>query len=157
MMKKDLKLVEFDDNILLEPCSPLTDIKSQARTLLPRLYQSMIGNRGIIITANQLGESLAMFVTNIPGDHIRIFINPEIVETSAQEMASQESCISMPGQTLRTKRKRHVVIRAFNMSGEEFTLDTADSMYPTNVSIKLSACIQHAMDHLRGIDMREYL
>jgi peptide deformylase len=155
-MSTKVKVVRAHHRALLNPCDEVTQVGRQVQPLLPRMYQAMKKNNGIGLAANQLGESLAVFITDIPGDHIRVYVNPEIIWQSDEKVDSEEGCLSLPRKTIRAKRNRHVAVRAENMKGVEFVLDTRDSIYNDDVSLWLSVCIQHEMDHINGIDLREY-
>ena len=141
---------------ILSPCEEVGDIDTEVREFIPYLIRTMRREDGMGICANQVGINKAVFITNVPGDHIRIFINPQVIETSGVEIAAREGCLSFQGKVIHRQRKRHAIIRALNLKGEQFILDSRYKMYPANVSMLLSVCLQHEMDHINGIDMREY-
>ena len=119
---KNLKLVYKNHSALTRPCEEVEDIEKEVRPWMPYLIREMRRNFGIGITANQVGINKAVFVTDVPGDGIRIWINPEIEKRSKAEVDSTEGCLSFPGEQLRTNRKRHVIVRALNLQGKEFVI-----------------------------------
>ena len=157
-MKYDkLRLVAPWGAILRTRCEEVSNIEEEVRGFLPYLIRIMRNEDGMSISANQIGINKAVFVLNVPGDHIRILINPTLVETSGPAVEVHEGCLSFPGKLLIAQRKRHAVVHAFSLSNEQFYLDTRYKFYRDSTSMLMSACIQHEMDHMNGIDMREYL
>jgi peptide deformylase len=152
-----MKLVAGWNRALSAQCETVGDIDTDVRPFIPYLIRTMRNEDGIGISANQVGINKRVFITNVPGDYIRIYINPEIVSTRGGDILTEEGCLSFPDKRLFTQRKRHAVIHAFNLSGEQFLIDTAYNMYTPKTSVLLSVCLQHEMDHMNGIDMREYL
>lgn len=153
----DIHLVSPHHHAMCEPCRHIDNVNVEMRPWLPLLIREMRKNDGAGITSNQVGQTASVFVTNVEGDHIRIFVNPTIEELIGPDLMVHEGCLSFPGKHLHTQRKRHVVIRAFNLNGHEFVVDTRAKIYNEQTSLMLSVCLQHEMDHIIGIDMREYL
>lgn len=142
---------------LTTPCETVTDIETEVRPFMPYLIRIMRNEDGMGICANQVGLNKSVFVMNVPGDYIKILINPTLLELNGPTMETQEGCLTFPGKFLTTQRKRHAVVHAFNLKGEQFILNTDYEYFTEKTSMLLSACIQHEMDHINGIDMREYL
>jgi peptide deformylase len=106
---------------------------------------------GVGLAATQIGEPLQLFIVDIadndePSD-LKVFINPEILETSG-ELTWQEGCLSFPGVTEEIDRAAHVRVRALDRDGKSFTLE-ADGL--------LAVAIQHEYDHLQGVLMIDHL
>ncbi|MDY0049489.1 MAG: peptide deformylase, partial [Halothiobacillaceae bacterium] len=97
----------------------------------------------------QVNAHVRLFVTDCSEDKTdpRVFINPEILETSGVE-EMEEGCLSIPGVQDRVARPERVRLRAMNLDGETFELDT-DGL--------LAVCIQHETDHLNGKLFIDYL
>ena len=150
-----MKILSGRSKALLTPCEEVGDIDMEVREFIPYLIRTMRREDGMGITANQVGINKAVFITNVPGDHIRIYINPKI-ETGGRSILTREGCLSFSGKLIYRQRKRHAIIHAFNLKGEQFILDTHYKMYPSKVSSLLSTCLQHEMDHINGMDMREF-
>ena len=159
MMNKfeSMSLIQPRSVALHSPCTEVTDIDGEVREFIPYLIRIMRNEDGIGISANQVGINKAVFITNVPGDHIRIFINAGIRGTRGPDLNVKEGCLSYPGKQLITQRKRHVLVHALNLSCEQFMIDTSDRIYKPKTSALLSVCLQHEIDHMNGIDMRAYL
>ena len=156
-MTKELKLVAPRHGALTTPCVRVKKISTDVREFVMELIKLMRKEDGMGITANQVGDSRAIFIAQVPGDHIRIFINPEIIWVGEDTVRTVEGCLSFPDKTLKAQRKRHAIVRALNLKGDTFLVDTRDAIYPEKVSILLSICMQHEMDHINGKDMRDYI
>ena len=150
-------LIAPKNTALHSPCTEVWDIDEEVREFIPYLIRTMRREDGVGITANQVGINKAVIVTNIPGDHIRIYINPALKETWGMDVESKEGCLTFPGKLLTAQRKRHAKVHALNLKGEQFIVDTSSDVYPPKVSLFLSVCLQHEMDHINGRDMRCYM
>ena len=72
----------------------------------------------------------------------RVFINPQIISTSAELSDYEEGCLSVPGVYETIQRPAKVSVQAYNENGKMFTLD-AEGL--------LARIIQHEYDHLEGM------
>jgi peptide deformylase len=90
----------------------------------------------------QVGELIRLFVTKVPKDSPRVFINPDILETSIEQESFEEGCLSIPGVNADVDRPSSVRVQAWNEKGRPFSL-TAEGF--------LARVIQHEIDHLNGI------
>ena len=152
-----LKIITTRCKILRTPCTHVEDIDEDIRKLVINMIRTMREEDGMTLSANQVSRSESIFITNIPGDHIRIFINPILEGTGGGDIDTYEGCLSFGGKRLHRQRKRHAVIRAFNLKGEQFIVDTRYKLYSESTSSLVSTCLQHSMDHINGIDMRPYI
>jgi peptide deformylase len=74
-------------------------------------------------------------------------INPEILESSG-EVECEEGCLSVPGVFESVIRAEQIRVAAIDANGNSFELEASGL---------LAVCIQHEMDHLKGIVFVEYL
>jgi peptide deformylase len=81
-------------------------------------------------------------------DQLLTFINPKIVAASEEIASYEEGCLSVPGIFDEVERPARVTVEALGLDGKPFTLE-ADGL--------LAVCIQHEMDHLRGVVFVEHL
>ena len=117
----------------------------RVRALLPRLFGTMYAAPGIGLAAPQVGEDLSLAVVDLmPGDKrdALVLINPEIVEASRELATREEGCLSIPGQYADVTRPAQVRVRYLDEAGARREL-VADGLR--------GACIQHEIDHLRGV------
>ncbi len=101
---------------------------------------------GIGLAANQVDLPYRLFVLNLASDPAAtdeefVFLNP--VLRSHKGMAeSEEGCLSLPGLYGDVRRPERVVLNAYNLQGEEVTL---------NLDGLFARAAQHEVDHLDGI------
>jgi peptide deformylase len=112
------------------------------------MFETMAQYNGIGLASVQIGDLRQIFVVNIPKDKPRIFINPEIVETSMEQDVYEEGCLSIPGINADVLRPWYVKIQAWNLRGRPFTLQ-AEGL--------LARVIQHELDHLHGVLFIDHL
>ncbi len=136
-----LSIITIGDPLLAKTSALVPDINADIRKLVERMFETM-GTRGIGLAAVQVGEAIRLFITRAPRDQLRVFINPDILETSIEEETLEEGCLSVPGLYTEMVRPASVRVQAWNEKGRPFTL-TADGM--------LARVIQHELDHLNGI------
>ena len=153
---ENMALVAGWNKSVLSACNEVKDIDEEIREFMPYLIRTMRREDGMAISANQVGINKRVFVTNVPEDYIKIYVNPVLLGTGGATLDTREGCLSFPGKQIVTQRKRHAVIRALNLKGEQFIIDTRDELFREKTSILLSVCFQHEMDHMNGVDMRAY-
>jgi len=137
-----LEIVTFGSEILNKKAEPVAEIGSEVRTLAEGMFDAMDRGRGVGLAAPQVGSSLKVFVTNIEGDQKRVFINPEIVLTSQEQVEYEEGCLSLPRLYLDVKRPESVRIQAWNERGRPFTIEAGGF---------LARVMLHEYDHLEGL------
>ena len=108
----------------------------------------MHAGKGIGLAGPQVGELKRLFVTHVEGDVPRVFINPQIIQTSNEQNVFEEGCLSIPAMYADVERPVAVTVQAWNERGRPFTLDAEDL---------LARVIQHEFDHLNGILFLDHL
>jgi peptide deformylase len=136
-----LSIITIGDPLLAKTSALVPDFDADLRRLVEQMFETM-GTRGIGLAAVQVGEAIRMFITRAPRDQARVFINPDILETSLEEETIEEGCLSVPGLYTEMVRPAAVRVQAWNEKGRPFTL-TADGM--------LARVVQHELDHLNGV------
>jgi len=136
-----LSIITIGDPLLAKTSALVPDIDADIRKLVERMFETM-GTRGIGLAAVQVGEAIRLFITRAPRDQPRVFINPDILETSIEEDTLEEGCLSVPGLYTEMVRPASVRVQAWSEKGRPFTI-SADGM--------LARVIQHELDHLNGI------
>jgi peptide deformylase len=137
-----LDILTLGDPILKKTSALVPDINGTIATLVSGMFAAMERARGLGLAAVQVGELIRLFVTLAPHDKPRVFINPDILETSIEEVPYEEGCLSIPGLNADVKRPATVRLQAWNEKGRPFTM-TADGL--------LARVIQHELDHLNGV------
>lgn len=104
------------------------------------LAETMIANKGLGLSANQVGLRHRAFV--ITGSPIIALFNPRIVDTTPEEINMEEGCLSFPGLYFKVKRPAAIKIRYQRPNGETVT----EQFHGLTARI-----VQHEIDHLDGI------
>lgn len=142
-----------DRSLLYTLCSPVDDIE-EVYPFVMAMIKYVIDHKLDGLAANQVGLAKQIFVTDVPGDHIRVFINPIVTITDHDMEPHEESCCSyMKGRT--RYRHAHVIVDHLNLKGERLILDSASPVYPEEVMVRLAARVQHEMEHLLGLEVRQ--
>lgn len=118
-------------------------IANQQLSLL--LTQFMTRAQAVGLAANQVGYNKRVFVMNINGRHYSCF-NPEILESSSDDVLLNEGCLSFPKDRLDIARPDWIVVKYYDHLGNE-TQEKLDGL--------ASRCFQHELDHLNGITMHQ--
>lgn len=137
-----MKVVHLGEQILREKALPVLEITEEIKALVTDMFITMEKEHGIGLAAPQVGKSLRLFVIKIDDDIERVFINPQIIQTSIETCSFEEGCLSVPKYYEEVIRPERVTVQAQNINGRRFTLE-ADEL--------LARAIQHEYDHLEGI------
>ena len=92
-----LSIIKLGDPILKKHSVVVPDINDEIHTLIAGMFETMEKGKGVGLAAVQVGELFRLFVTKVPGDMARVFINPDILETSIDQVNMEEGCLSIPG------------------------------------------------------------
>jgi peptide deformylase len=137
-----LNIITLGDEQLRKHSIVVPELDGTVHTLIEQMFESMRANKGIGLAAVQVGNLYRLFITEVTGDKPRVFVNPEILETSLEQMSYEEGCLSIPGVEAEVVRPQRVRVQAWNERGRPFSLDAEDL---------LARVIQHEYDHLNGV------
>lgn len=137
-----LEIVTYGDEVLTTKAEKVHELGPEVASMASEMLETMLRGRGIGLAGPQVGKLLRLFVTQVEGDKPRVFINPEIVLTSQDEVNYEEGCLSLPGLYIDVKRPSSVKMQAWNEKGRPFTVE-ADGL--------LARVLLHEYDHLDGI------
>ena len=137
-----LEVITIGNEILKEKAALVSDINEDTEKFVQEMIETMENKSGIGLAAPQVAVKKRVFITNAPGDILRVFINPDIILTSQELDDYEEGCLSVPGVYANLTRPEAVTIQAWDLKGKVFRLD-ADGI--------LARVIQHELDHLNGI------
>ena len=146
-----LRIFETPDPVLRQISTPVETVDDATRTLIADMFETMYDAPGIGLAAVQVGVPKRLLVMDLgepveeggpPVREPRVFINPEIVSHSDQEVPYTEGCLSVPDQYAEVLRPGEIRARWLdeNSATHEETLDGL-----------LAVCLQHEMDHLEGV------
>ena len=145
-----LDILRYPDARLHTVAKPVAAVDDRIRRLVADMAETMYAAPGIGLAATQVDvhERVIVIDTSETKDRLQVFVNPEIVSSSAEKKAWEEGCLSVPGIYDEVERPERIRVRALNERGETFELD-ADGL--------LAVCLQHEMDHLNGKVFVQYL
>jgi peptide deformylase len=137
-----ITIIKLGDPMLEKHSVVVPDINGDVTSLVSEMFDAMDRGKGVGLAAVQVGKLLRLFITRVPGDSPRVFINPDILETSIEMEPFEEGCLSIPGLFTDVIRPSSVRVQAWNLKGRPFSL---------SVDGYLARVIQHEYDHLNGI------
>lgn len=145
-----LTILRYPDKRLTKIAQAVTVFDDHLKKLIADMAETMYAAPGVGLAASQVDQHIQLVVIDISDaqNALQVFINPEIIWSSAEKTIYDEGCLSVPGIYDGVERPSQVRVRAQDVRGNTFEL-TADGL--------LAVCIQHEMDHLKGIVFVEYL
>jgi peptide deformylase len=152
-----LPIVEVPDPRLRQISSPVEEVNGEVRALIADMFETMYAAPGIGLAAIQVGVPKRVLVMDLQEPEVeggepikdpRVFINPEILEHSNEEVPYLEGCLSVPDQYAEVERPDHIRARWLDQHGKTHE-EQLDGL--------LAVCLQHEMDHLEGILFIDHL
>ena len=155
-----LRIYETPEPILREISKPVDKVDDELRSFIADMFETMYAAPGIGLAAVQVGVPKRLLVMDLqepedpedpeskPVREPRVFINPEIVETSVHEVPYTEGCLSVPDQYAEVMRPDRIRAR---------WLDEHGNAHEELLEGLLAVCLQHEMDHLEGILFIDHL
>lgn len=140
-----MKIYKLGEEVLRQKCVDVNpeEINDEFRAFIDDMFETMIGANGCGLAAPQVGVAKRFFVLIADDDVRRVFINPQILKTSAELESYEEGCLSIPGFSENISRPASVSVTALDQNGKRFTIENATGL--------LARTIQHENDHLDGI------
>ncbi len=130
----------------------MAEVTDATRKLMDDMLETMYDAPGIGLAAVQIGEPVNVIVMDLAREgqdpQPKYFVNPEILELVEEVKPYQEGCLSVPDVYDDIDRSERVQITYLDYNGERVT-EWAEDLY--------AVCIQHEMDHLKGIVFIDYL
>lgn len=138
--------------ILKKVSKPVQEVTDETRALMDDMLATMYAAPGIGLAAIQIGVPLNVIVMDLAkGEEKaapRFFVNPEILEDVEEQKPYNEGCLSVPDVFEDIDRAERVKITYLDYNGKRVT-EWAEGLY--------AVCIQHEMDHLKGVVFIDYL
>ncbi len=165
-------IIEVPDPRLKQISAPVTAFDADLRALVADMFETMYDAPGIGLAAVQVGVPQRVLVIDLQpedmdaepevctahGDHHhthrpvkkepRVFINPEILEPSADLSVYSEGCLSVPEMYADVERPARIRARWQDLDGK---------VHEEAMEGLLATCLQHEMDHLEGILFIDHL
>jgi peptide deformylase len=152
-----LPILEVPDPRLRQISTPVEDVNDETRALISDMFETMYAAPGIGLAAVQIGVPKRVLVIDLQEPEVedgepipdpRVFINPEILTRSDQDVPYTEGCLSVPEQFADVERPDRIRARWLDEQGVSHEEDM-DGM--------LAVVLQHEMDHLEGILFIDHL
>lgn len=145
-----LSILRYPDKRLHNVAKPVLHFDDNLKKLVADMAETMYEAPGIGLAATQVDRHIQVVVMDISDtrNELRVFINPDIFWRSEQKMVYDEGCLSVPGIYDAVERSAQIKLRAVDVDGKPFEL-SADGL--------LAVCVQHELDHLKGIVFVEHL
>ena len=141
-----LEIFKLGSETLRTQAKRISKVDSNIRDLAKDMLQSMYSAKGIGLAGPQVGISKELLVIDINFEDSAaeplILINPEITAFGSTLNTYEEGCLSIPGVYLNVVRPSTIKLKFRDDMGRPRKMN-ADGL--------LARCIQHEVDHLRGI------
>ena len=145
-----MEILEFPDDRLRRISERVTTFDSALKRLVDDMFQTMYAAPGVGLAAIQVNQPVRLMVIDVASyekPEPQVFINPEIIGGEGV-IDWEEGCLSVPGFTAEVERKERVRVRAQDLDGVVFELET-DGL--------LAVAVQHELDHLNGVLFVDHL
>ncbi|MGY3927022.1 peptide deformylase [Aeromonas simiae] len=144
-----LDVLRFPDERLRTVAAPVEAFTPELQQIVDDMFETMYAEEGIGLAATQVDIHQRIIVIDVSEerDERLVLINPEVLEQSGST-GIEEGCLSVPGSRALVPRAEQIKIRAQDVKGDFFELETDEL---------LAICIQHEMDHLIGKLFVDYL
>ncbi len=147
-----LPILTVPNPILKEISKPVEAVTDEIRKLMDDMLDTMYAAPGIGLAAVQVGVPINVIVMDLAREGEppapKYFVNPEILEIVDDLKPYDEGCLSVPDIYDTVERPERVKITYLDYNGKSVT-EWAEGLY--------AVCIQHEMDHLKGIVFIDYL
>jgi peptide deformylase len=152
-----MPIIEVPDALLRTKSAPIEDVTGDLERLIADMFETMYEAPGIGLAAIQVAVPRRLVIIDLQdpeeegGEPVKrpyVFINPEIVDRSAERKVYNEGCLSIPDQYAEIERPDVVRARWIDEKGrpQEGEFDGL-----------MSVCLQHEVDHLDGVLFVDHL
>jgi len=137
-------ILRYGQAPLHQPALDVAAIDDDIQRLVDDMIETMYAAPGVGLAATQLGVPQRVFVIDVSlgrsAPDLIVMINPVFVERDGMQL-EEEGCLSVPGFNATVVRPARAVVRGFDRTGTERTVEGRDL---------LARAFQHEMDHLDG-------
>lgn len=134
------EIVQIGAPVLRKKSKKVEQIDEKIIQLLDDMADTMYNADGVGLAAPQVGILKRVVIVDI-GDGLIEMINPEIIETSGEQI-DDEGCLSVVGESGEVRRPYVVKVRAFDRQGRLFEMEGEEL---------LARAFCHEIDHLDGV------
>ena len=151
-----------DTSALRKSIPTTTFTKEEQDLATAALLTAVTEHQGLGMSANQIGLNKRICVINVKEQPL-VLVNPTIVEESEEKIMYFEGCLSLPKtmkKPIKTVRSYGVKVKADNFpdvldfSTKERKHEDINALFG-DVDLLESVCVQHEIDHLNGLTIRD--
>ena len=154
------RIYETPDPVLRQISKPVDTFDDELKTLVADMFETMYAAPGIGLAAVQVGVPIRLLVIDLqepenpedPESKVvrdpKVFINPEVLWHSDNEVPYTEGCLSVPEQYAEVMRPDRIRASWQDENGKSYEQD---------IDGLLAVCLQHEMDHLNGVLFIDHL
>jgi peptide deformylase len=147
-----LPILTVPDPVLKQVSKPVEVVDDALRALMDDMLETMYDAPGIGLAAIQVGVAKQVIVMDLARENEekepRFFVNPQILSSNDELVEGEEGCLSVPDIFDVIERPSKVRLRYLDYNGVQVE-EEAEGLY--------GVCIQHEMDHLKGVLFIDYL
>jgi peptide deformylase len=125
---------------------PVQAVDAELRALVEDMFATMYEAPGIGLAAIQIGVPRRVVTMDLAKKEDTpeplVFLNPEIVASSADTSTYEEGCLSIPEYYEEVARPAAIKVKYLDMDFKPHEIE-ADGL--------LATCLQHEIDHLNGV------
>ena len=143
------QIVLVPEPVLRRKAPKVTTFDNDFQKLVDDMIETMRDAPGVGLAAPQVGISQRLFVMEFGDEEdeeapkkLYVWVNPEIVKSSEEQVLGIEACLSVPGLAGEVERHQTLVVKGQNRYGK-------------NIKHKLDGwtarIFQHENDHLDGV------
>lgn len=147
----------YGDPHLRKKAKPVDINDEELKEVIENMWETMYYSDGVGLAAPQVGKSIRVFMVDATSgadeepelkDFKKVFINPEIIETSGDKWVMNEGCLSLPEIREDVTRPDKVRIKYLDENFEE---------HEEEFEGFAGRIVQHEYDHLEGVLFIDYL
>jgi peptide deformylase len=146
------EILVLPDKRLRQVSEPVKKIDAGIRKLVSDMFETMYDAPGIGLAAIQIGTSKRIVTMDLAKKEEprkpQVFINPELIWSSAETATYEEGCLSIPEIYSDVERPAQVKVKYLDIQGD---------LHEVEANGLLATCLQHEIDHLNGILFIDYL
>ena len=148
-----IKKILVEPNKLLRKVSqPVKEVTKEIQRLMDDMLETMYSANGIGLAAIQVGIPKNLIVIDLLTKEKKkdpiFFVNPKIIKKSTRMTKYEEGCLSIPNLFAVVQRPSECEVEYLDYKGKKKILKATGL---------LATCIQHEIDHLKGILFIDYL
>ena len=128
---------------MLRQKAQLVDVANlpNLQTFIDDMFDTLRASGGVGLAAPQVGSNLNLFVVIVDQQELA-FINPVVIDASAELDKQDEGCLSLPGLVLKISRSKKIKVMFRDRNGNQQVTDMEDGW---------ARIFLHEFDHLQGI------